>query len=84
MANNTNLNTTTSTLTEDKKEEMRIQMRKGYTVLRNVLTSFTPEGKKINLVPASLGTAATDGNNVFIEPSMLARDGIGGYCASRV
>ena len=26
----------------------------------------------------------TDGNNVFMEPSMLARDGIGGYCASRV
>ena len=75
MANNTNLNTTTSTLTEDQKEEMRIQMRKGYTVLRNVLTSFTPEGKKINLVPASLGTAATDGNNVYLPSKLIFQCG---------
>lgn len=72
---NLNQNTTTSTLTEDKKEEMRIQMRKGYTVLRNVLTSFTPEGKKINLVPASLGTAATDGNNVFLPSKLIFQCG---------
>lgn len=73
MANN--LKNTTSTLTEDKKEEMRVQMRKGYTVLRNVLTSFTPEGKKINLVPASLGTAATDGNNVYLPSKLIFQCG---------
>lgn len=76
MANSNQIATTsTATLTEDQKEEMRIQMRKGYTVLRNVLTSFTPEGKKINLVPASLGTAATDGNNVYLPSKLIFQCG---------